>query len=134
MAQNTILWSTLAAIASKKNQLDITEEAYSAALQIDKVNYLQYIKELPQSGPEQMAENSLMNGRITEAEIILLHNKKISEAISFSIRMHRWDRALEIAEKHNTDTDLVLGERKKYLAVLNREEMNQNFINKSKLI
>lgn len=134
LAQNTILWSTLAAIASKKNQLDITEEAYSAALQIDKVNYLQYIKELPQSGPEQMAENSLMNGRITEAEIILLHNKKISEAISFSIRMHRWDRALEIAEKHNIDTDLVLVERKKYLAILNREEMNQNFIQKSKLI
>lgn len=44
LAQNTILWAALAAIATKKRQLDISEEAYSAALQIDKVSYLQYIK------------------------------------------------------------------------------------------
>lgn len=42
--QDQILWATLAAISSKKNQLEIAEEAYSATLQIDKVKYLQYIK------------------------------------------------------------------------------------------
>lgn len=43
-AQDSILWATLAAISSKKNQLEIAEEAYSASLQIDKVKYLQHIK------------------------------------------------------------------------------------------
>lgn len=42
--QDPILWATLAAISSKKNQLEIAEEAYSASLQIDKVKYLQHIK------------------------------------------------------------------------------------------
>ena len=42
--QNVIVWATLAAVASKRNQLEICEEAYSAALQIDKVEYLQHIK------------------------------------------------------------------------------------------
>lgn len=31
-------------MSSKKNQLEIAEEAYSASLQIDKVKYLQHIK------------------------------------------------------------------------------------------
>lgn len=44
MAQNPSLWATLAAVATRKNQLQISEEAYSAALQIDKVCYLQHIK------------------------------------------------------------------------------------------
>lgn len=44
LAKNAILWATLAAVATRKNQLQISEEAYSAALQIDKVCYLQYIK------------------------------------------------------------------------------------------
>ena len=42
--QDPILWAALAAISSKKNQLEIAEEAYSASLQIDKVKYLQHIK------------------------------------------------------------------------------------------
>lgn len=42
--KDPILWATLAAISSKKNQLEIAEEAYSSSLQIDKVKYLQHIK------------------------------------------------------------------------------------------
>lgn len=42
--QDPVLWATLAAISSKRNQLEIAEEAYSACLQIDKVKYLQHIK------------------------------------------------------------------------------------------
>lgn len=75
-----------------------------------------------------MAEYSLMNGRVSEAEIVLLHNKKISEAINLSIRMHRWERALEIAEKNEIDLDFVLDERKSYLRALNRNETNEKFL------
>ncbi|XP_021700852.1 intraflagellar transport protein 80 homolog [Aedes aegypti] len=128
LVQNQILWATLAAMASKRNQLEISEEAFSAALQIDKVNYLAYMKDLDQSSPEQMAENSIMNGRIQEAEIILLHNKKIHEAIRFCLRMHRWSRALEIARKHEIDVELVLRERKKYLQALGREEYDPSYL------
>lgn len=127
-AKNQILWSTLAAIASKKNQLEISEEAYANALQIDKVYYLQRIKELAAGSSEQMAENAVLNGRFSEAEIILLHNKRIPEAIDISMRMHRWERALEIAEKYGTDVDVVIEARKKYLNVLGRDEMNPKFI------
>ncbi|CAD7079958.1 unnamed protein product [Hermetia illucens] len=132
LAQNTILWAALAAIATKKRQLDISEEAYSAALQIDKVSYLQYIKGLPNSSPEQMAENSLMMGRLVEAETLLLHNKKYKEAMNLCIRMHNWDRALDIAKKNNVEMDLILGERKKYLMALGREENNEKFLELNK--
>lgn len=115
-------------MASKRNQLEISEEAYSAALQIDKVNYLSFIRDLAQASPEQMAENSIINGRIKEAEIILLHNNKIHEAILFCLRMHRWTRALEIAQKNDTDLELVLRERRKYLHALGREEYDPNYL------
>lgn len=42
--QDRVLWAVLAAISSKKNQLDICEEAYAATLQVDKVMYLQHLK------------------------------------------------------------------------------------------
>uniref|UniRef100_A0A182M8M8 Uncharacterized protein n=1 Tax=Anopheles culicifacies TaxID=139723 RepID=A0A182M8M8_9DIPT len=128
LAQNHLLWATLAAMASKRNQLEISEEAFSASLQIDKVNYLNYIKSLPLSSPEHMAENSIMNGRIQEAEIILMHNKRIPEAIRFCLRMHRWNKALEVAVKHGIDVELVLEERKKYLRALEREENEPQFL------
>lgn len=126
-----VLWATLAALASKQNEIEISEEAYSAAIQIDKVNYLQYIKSLPKSSPEQVAENSIMNGRFTEAEVILMNNHRIKEAIDFCLRMHRWDRSIELANKSN-DNDLinnVLTERKKYLIALGKEEWSTAFLN-----
>jgi intraflagellar transport protein 80 len=127
MAQSTLLWACLAALATKRNQHEISEEAFSSALQIDKVDYMHFVKDLNEN--EQMAENAIMNGtRIEEAETILLHNKKISEAIQFCIRLHRWNRALDIAEKNSTDLNVVLRERKKYLTALQKAESDPDFI------
>lgn len=132
MGQSTLLWACLAALSSKRNQLEISEEAYSSALQIDKVDYMKHVKKLSEN--EQMAENAVMNGaRIEEAETILLHNRKISEAIQFCLRLHRWNKALEIAEKHSKDVDLVLQERVKYLQALNRDETDADFARLMKL-
>lgn len=129
LAHNAYLWATLAAVATRKNQLQISEEAYSAALQIDKVSYLQHIKTLDPSSPEYMAENSLMLGRLIEAETILIHNKKYREAVALSLRMHNWRKALELAQKHEPELmDLVLEQRRKYLSALNREEWDTLFI------
>ncbi|XP_039950685.1 intraflagellar transport protein 80 homolog [Bactrocera tryoni] len=129
LVQSGNLWATLAAIATRKNQLQISEEAYSAALQIDKVSYLQYIKELPSASPEQMAENSLMLGRLIEAETILLHNKKFSEAVALCLRMHNWQRALEVAQKHEPELlDKVIEQRRRYLKALQRDEWDAVFL------
>lgn len=129
MAQNAYLWATLAAVATRKNQLAISEEAYSAALQIDKVCYLQYIKTLDSSSTDYMAENSLMLGRSTEAETILIHNRKYREAMGICLRMHNWRKALEIAEKHETDLlCVVLQQRNKYLKALGKDEWDKAFL------
>ncbi|XP_060645041.1 intraflagellar transport protein 80 homolog [Drosophila nasuta] len=128
LAQHTSLWATLAAVATRKHQLQLSEEAYSAALQIDKVSYLQHLKTLSPSSAEQMAENSLMLGRMMEAETILLHNRKYDQAVALSLRMHNWKRALEIAQKHQADQpdvellQRVLQERQRYLKALQRDE------------
>lgn len=127
LGQSTLLWACLAALSSKRNQLDISEEAYSSALQIDKVDYMHFVKDLNES--EQMAENAVMNGaRIEEAETILLHNRKVSEAIQLCMRLHRWNRALDIAEKNSTDVKQVLKERTKYLSALQKTETDNDFI------
>lgn len=77
-----------------------------------------------------MAEKSVMMGRNIEAETILIHNNKASSAIELCIRMHRWERALEIAKSTNnsSDIDLVMEERKKYLKVLDRDEYLKPFL------
>lgn len=85
---------------------------------------------LPANSYEQMAEMSVMMGRSNEAETILLHNNKISEAVELCIRMHRWERALEIAKSNDkqSDVDSVLEQRKKYLNALNRPEYLDVFL------
>lgn len=126
-----ILWGTLAAIASKQNQIEICEEAFSATIQIDKVNHLHFIHQLHKGEPLQMAEVSVLNGRITEAELLLVHNKQIKEAINLCMRMHSWDRALDIAQKHKQTVDLVdvvLSERNKYLSSLRKKEWLPSFL------
>lgn len=69
-----------------------------------------------------------MMGRITEAETILLQNKKFHEAIKLCIRMHNWNKALEIAEKHQIDIEFILNERQKYLKAIDKEETNEKFL------
>ncbi|XP_016944312.2 intraflagellar transport protein 80 homolog [Drosophila suzukii] len=132
MGQHASLWATLAAVATRKHQLQISEEAYSAALQIDKVSYLQHLKTLTPSSAEQMAENSLMLGRNLEAETILLHGKKIEQAVGLALRMHNWRRALEISQKHKAEEPdflpRVLQERIKYLKALQREEWDPLYL------
>ncbi|XP_017088980.2 intraflagellar transport protein 80 homolog [Drosophila bipectinata] len=132
LAQHANLWATLAAVATRKHQLQISEEAYAAALQIDKVSYLQHLKTLTPSSAEQMAENSLMLGRMLEAETILLHGRKYEQAVGLALRMHNWRRALEIAQKHQSEVpDLfqkVLQERRKYIKALQREEWDPLYL------
>lgn len=77
-----------------------------------------------------MAEMSVMMGRSNEAETILLHNNKSREAIQLCVRMHRWERALDVAksQKSQSDLDWVHHQRKKYLLALKRDEYLPSFL------
>lgn len=71
-----------------------------------------------------MAEIAVFQGRINEAETILLHNKNYALAMEICLRLHRWERALEIAKSSSTPTDIqsIQSKRKQYLAALNCAE------------
>lgn len=86
------------------------------------------IKELPPSSPEQLAEKCVMMGRLGEAETILTNNKKFSEAVDLLLRLHNYDRALDIAEQNQTGIEHVLSERKRYIEALGRNEFNPKFL------
>mgnify|MGYP004597824527 CR=1 FL=1 len=76
-----------------------------------------------------MAENSLMLGRLVEAETILLHNRKYKEAVGLCLRMHNWRRALEVAQKNQTNLlGEVIEQRRRYLKALQREEWDVMFL------
>lgn len=77
-----------------------------------------------------MAETSVMMGRTNEAETILLHNNKIREAIELCVRIHRWERAFDIAKSHKnqSDIDWVLQQRREYLNAINRSEYLDSFL------
>lgn len=81
-------------------------------------------QDLPANSPEQMAEIAVFQGRINEAETILLHNKNFKLALEICLRLHRWERALEIAKSSSNPSDLqsILLKRKQYLAALNCPE------------
>lgn len=71
-----------------------------------------------------MAEIAVFQGRVTEAETILLHNKNVALALDICLRLHRWERALEIARAstNKSDVPMVLAKRKEYLRSLNCSE------------
>lgn len=69
-----------------------------------------------------------MMGRLSEAETILTNSKKYAEVIELLLRLHNYDRALEIAEQHQVSLEHVLNERRLYIAALGRNEFNPKFL------
>lgn len=117
----------MAVMATDSKELNAAEEAYAAISRYDKVDYIQYIKELPNK-TERLAEMALLSGDLLTAEGILLQNGLIEEAIRINIEVYNWNRALELAIRHKKQLDEVLSARKKYLQVINKKETNQSFL------
>eukprot|EP00038_Savillea_parva_P010167 m.188364 g.188364 ORF g.188364 m.188364 type:complete len:773 (-) comp17402_c0_seq1:165-2483(-) len=111
------LWACLAAVAAAAHELNAAEVAYAAIEEIDKVQYLAYIKTIPTAEGRQ-AEMALFGRQKDEAEAILLKAGLIYRAISLNCQMFEWERALELAIKHKTHVDTVLGLRQRYLTRL----------------
>jgi intraflagellar transport protein 80 len=121
------LWACLAAMSIYCRELNTVEIALAAIDEADKVQFINYIKELP-SEPSRNAALALYCKKYQEAEQTLLGARLFYRAIKMNIKMHKWDRALEIATQNSTHVDTVIAYRQRYLAGLNREENNERFL------
>ena len=81
---------------------------YAAINEVDKLQYLQYIKAIP-SQEGRNAELCLFKKRPNDAEAILLQAALYYRAIKLNLRLFNWSRALELAVQHKTHVDTVLG-------------------------
>ncbi|XP_029472943.1 intraflagellar transport protein 80 homolog isoform X1 [Rhinatrema bivittatum] len=121
------MWACLAAMAVANKDMTTAEVAYASIGDIDKVQYINSIKDLP-SKESKMAHILLFSGNIQDAEAILLQAGLIYQAIQVNINLYNWERALELAVKHKTHVDTVLAFRQKYLEDFSKKETNQRFL------
>ncbi|XP_062833582.1 intraflagellar transport protein 80 homolog isoform X2 [Anolis carolinensis] len=121
------LWACLAAMAVSNKDMNTAEVAYAAVGEIDKVQYISSIKDLP-SKESRLAHILLFSGNIQDAETLLLQAGLIYQAIQVNINLYNWERALELAVKHKTHVDTVLAYRQKFLDDFGKKETNQRFL------
>ena len=124
--QDPMLWGILCALAVRGAELKTAVVAYGALNEMDKVRYINTIKEIPTPEGRQ-AELALFQRRLDEAERILLQAGLIYRAIDMHIRLYYWERALEIAVERGTNVDTVIAYRKKYLESSGRKENLDKF-------
>ncbi|XP_064418295.1 intraflagellar transport protein 80 homolog isoform X1 [Latimeria chalumnae] len=121
------MWACLAAMAVANKDLATAEVAYAAIGEIDKVQYINHIKNLP-SKESKLAHILLFSGNMQDAEGILLQAGLVYQAVQININLYNWDRALELAVKHKTHVDTVLAYRQKFLEDFSKKETNARFI------
>lgn len=121
------LWACLAAMSIYCRELNTVEIALAAIDEADKVQYINYIKDLP-SEPSRNAALALYCKKYEEAQQILLGARLFYRAIKMNIKLYKWERALQIAVENRTHLDTVIAYRMRYLQQMKREETNQKFI------
>ncbi|NXB78948.1 IFT80 protein, partial [Donacobius atricapilla] len=121
------LWACLAAMAVASKDMTTAEIAYAAIGEIDKVQYINSIKDLP-SRESRLAHMLLFSGNTQEAETLLLQSGLVYQAIQVNINLYNWERALDLAVKHRTHVDTVLAYRQKFLEDFGKKETNQRFL------
>lgn len=129
--KDTTLWACLATMASYGKELNTAEIAYAAIDEADKVQYINYIKEIP-TKEGRNAAMALFCHQVNEAEIMLIQAGLIFRAIQMHIDLFNWDRALELAVKHKTHVDTVIAFRNKHLESCDKKENNKRFLQFSK--
>jgi intraflagellar transport protein 80 len=109
------------------NELNTAELAFAAIEEVDKLQFIAHIKEIPT--PEgRNAELYLYKGMQKEAESVLLQGGAVFRAIKMNIRLYKWERALELALRYKTHIDTVMAYRSKYLVNFNKTETNEQFL------
>ncbi|XP_058277937.1 intraflagellar transport protein 80 homolog isoform X3 [Hirundo rustica] len=125
--EDQTLWACLAAMAVANKDMTTAEIAYAAIGEIDKVQYINSIKDLP-SKESRLAHMLLFSGNTQEAETLLLQSGLVYQAIQVNINLYNWERALDLAVKHRTHVDTVLAYRQKFLEDFGKKETNQRFL------
>ncbi|XP_074403618.1 intraflagellar transport protein 80 homolog isoform X2 [Zonotrichia albicollis] len=125
--EDQTLWACLAAMAVANKDMSTAEIAYAAIGEMDKVQYITAIRELP-SKESRLAHLLLFSGNSQEAEALLLQAGLLYQAIQININLYNWERALELAVKHRTHVDTVLAYRQKFLQDFGKKETNQRFL------
>merc|ERR1719454_53113 len=120
------LWACLAAMSIYCRELNTVEIALAAIDEADKVQFINYIKELP-SEPSRNAALALYCKKYQEAEQILMSARLFYRAIKLNIKMYKWDRALEIAVNNKTHVDTVIAYRQRFLQMYKKPETNEKF-------
>jgi len=116
-----MLWGCLAGMSIVNRELDTAENALASINEIDKVQYINKIKELP-SDASKMAGLAIFSGQYKEAESIYLNAKLYYRAIKLNIKLFKWERALELALMNKTHIDTVIAYRSRYLQQLGAVE------------
>eukprot|EP00753_Platysulcus_tardus_P016304 PLAT5593.1.p1 GENE.PLAT5593.1~~PLAT5593.1.p1 ORF type:complete len:772 (-),score=389.49 PLAT5593.1:1637-3952(-) len=126
--QDGCLWACLAGMGLLGRHLDTVEVALAEIKEVEKLNYVLYIQDIP-SEEGRNAELALMMRRPDDAEKILLQASPplVFRAIMMNISLFRWERALDLAITHRTHVDTVLGHRGKFLAKFGKEETDARF-------
>merc|ERR1711959_178187 len=120
------LWACLGAMALNGQMLGTAEVAFAAIDEVDKLQYILYIKDIP-SAEGRAAELALFRRRPEEAEQILLQAALYYRAIKVNIRLFNWERALELAKRYNVHIDTVCAYRQKYLQSFGKQETSPQF-------
>jgi intraflagellar transport protein 80 len=121
------LWAVCAACAVQAGEIDSAQEAYAALSLIDRVMFLAKVKKL-KSPASKNAMIAVLQGRVNEAEDILIQGGCIFRAVKMNISMGRWDRALAVAKRSNKFLEVVAAYRTKFIKDMGIEETNQDFI------
>ena len=108
--KESTLWACLAAMGIYCRELNTVEIALAAIDEADKVQFINYIKELP-SEPSRNAALAMYCKKVNEAEQILLQARLFYRAIKMNIKLYRWERALDIAVQNKTHVDTVIAYR-----------------------
>ena len=121
------LWACLAIMSISARELNTAEIALAAIDEADKVQYINYVKELPSDASRNAALAQYCK-KNSEAENILLQGKLFYRAIKMNIKLFKWERALEIAVHNKTHVDTVLAYRQRYLQQQGKKESNEKFL------
>eukprot|EP00698_Gefionella_okellyi_P003713 TRINITY_DN13461_c0_g1_i1.p1 TRINITY_DN13461_c0_g1~~TRINITY_DN13461_c0_g1_i1.p1 ORF type:complete len:760 (-),score=156.24 TRINITY_DN13461_c0_g1_i1:43-2322(-) len=121
------LWACLAAMAVNGRELNAAEVAYAAIREVDKVQFITHVKEIP-TEEGRNAELLVFQRKPKQAETILLGAQLYYRAVKMCVRLFQWERALQIAAKYRVHIDTVVGYRQRYLKSFNIEETNKHFI------
>ena len=86
--KDPVLWACLSGISLQARELNTAEIALAAIDEIDKVQFINYVKNIP-SEAGRNAELALFCRKFVEAENILLSSKLYYRAIKMNIRLFK---------------------------------------------